>query len=260
MYPAVFFALFPPFPRENKVFVAMSFAEEFRQRWKQVIEPAVREIGLDPHRVDVSKISDSILTHILNGIATSRLILADVSADAKGIRNGNVMYEVGIAHATRQPQEVVLFRSDQEKLLFDLANIRVNSYDPDSHPDVAKQVVKEALSEALHEIDVTKNLAVKRAVEALDQVSFRILATAIAQGTVKHPQLRTMGQILGSMADVQALSRLLELGLITTRYVKLPLGALDQLSDEEVLNKLVYLPTPLGKAVVEEIGSRFGNP
>ncbi len=149
MYPAQFFGLFPSFPQENKVFVAMGFDKQFQSRWEQVIKPSIVEIGLEPYRVDPSRISDSILTEILSGIGKSRLIFADVSVDSKGVRNGNVMYEVGIAHAMRQPQEVVLFRSDKEKLLFDIANIRVNTYDPDGDPKGAGRSVKGALSETL---------------------------------------------------------------------------------------------------------------
>jgi hypothetical protein len=39
MYPANYFGLFPPFPRENTVFVAMSFDPRFQTRWSNVIVP-----------------------------------------------------------------------------------------------------------------------------------------------------------------------------------------------------------------------------
>jgi hypothetical protein len=258
MYPAQFFGLFPSFPQENKVFVAMGFDKQFQRRWEQVIMPSIVEIGLEPHRVDASRISDSILTEILSGIGKSRLILADVSVDSKGVRNGNVMYEVGIAHAMRQPQEVVLFRSDKEKLLFDIANIRINTYDPDGDPNGAGRNVKGALSEALREIDTTKSLAVQRAAEALDQEGFLILAEAAANRAVRHPQLRTMRQVMANMARVNAIPHLLELGLLTALYPKLPSETLEKLEDKEALENLVYVPTPLGEAVVNEIGNRFG--
>jgi len=147
MYPSHFFGLFPPFPREDKVFVAMSFDPRFDQRWSEVIAPAVRRVlwndkALEPLRVDSRKVSDSILTEILDGISKSRLILADITTIGKlndtSIRNGNVMYEVGIAHAVRLPEEVLLFRSDGDTLLFDTSNIRVNKYQPEISPDEAR--------------------------------------------------------------------------------------------------------------------------
>ena len=83
MYPLNLFTLFPPFPRNNRVFVAMSFNEAFRKRWDDVIGPAVGSvrlngIPLEPHRADMRKVSDSILTEILTEISECRLILADV--------------------------------------------------------------------------------------------------------------------------------------------------------------------------------------
>ena len=63
----------------------------------------------------------------MDGITSSRLFLADVTSIGKRddvpIRNGNVMYEIGLAHAVRLPEEVLLFRSDSDRLLFDLANV-----------------------------------------------------------------------------------------------------------------------------------------
>src|SRR5258707_10872964 len=106
MYPANYFGLFPPFPRRDTVFVAMSFDPQFDKRWAEVIAPGVRNVRvndsrLEPVRVDARQISESILTEILSGVSTSRLFLADITTlehiGNRAVRNGNVMYEVGIA-------------------------------------------------------------------------------------------------------------------------------------------------------------------
>src|SRR4051794_20297466 len=98
MYPAQFFSLFPAFPRTDKVFVAMSFDQAFETRWDKVIDPAIRRVRADgkplqPLRVDVRKVSDSILTDILDGLSSSRFVLADLTSiseiDGKAVRNGN---------------------------------------------------------------------------------------------------------------------------------------------------------------------------
>ena len=47
MYPAIFFGLFPPFPRDERAFVAMSFDPRFDARWKNVIVPAVRSVHVN---------------------------------------------------------------------------------------------------------------------------------------------------------------------------------------------------------------------
>jgi hypothetical protein len=172
MFPSQYFNLFPPFPRENKVFVAMSFHPMFNKRWESVIAPAIKKVErnnvpLEPYRVDIRRVSDSILTEILTGISSSLVIFADVSSvgkiEEKPIRNGNVMYEVGLAHATRLPEEVILFRSDNDELLFDVANVRINSYDPDDDPETVVRLVGGAILEAIKEVDLKKNLAVKAA-------------------------------------------------------------------------------------------------
>ena len=129
MFRSLFYHLFPAFPREDTAFVAMSFAEAFSSRWENVLAPAIGRVkvndkALAPVRVDARKVSDSILTEILDGIGRARVVLADITAhDARGFRgrNGNVMYEVGLAHAVRLPEEVLLFRSDDQQLLFDVS-------------------------------------------------------------------------------------------------------------------------------------------
>jgi len=102
-----------------QVFVAMNFGPAYLDRFTNVIAPAVAgvELGKRPLtavRVDNSKTGESILTEIIDGIAHSQLVLADVSTAGRdsvtgdAYRNGNVMYEVGIALACRQPAEVIL--------------------------------------------------------------------------------------------------------------------------------------------------------
>ncbi len=63
----------------------MSFDAEFNPRWEKVIKPAINRLKLkdgnflEAHRVDIRKISDSILTEILGEISNSLLVLADIS-------------------------------------------------------------------------------------------------------------------------------------------------------------------------------------
>src|SRR5690349_11432120 len=129
MYPHTFLSLFPPFPRNDNVFVAMSFDKSLKLRFEAVIQPAIEKAGLKAIVVRKSTISDSILTEILSGISDSRLVLVDLTGPAgSGKTSPNVMYEMGIAHAVRQPAEVILFRSDTGDIPFDMTNVRVNQY------------------------------------------------------------------------------------------------------------------------------------
>lgn len=259
MYPHKFFNLFPPFPRENKVFVAMDFDNRFDNRWEKIIKPAVesikhKEISLEPYRADIRKISDSILTDILIGIGNCQLFFADLTTigylDKKAIRNWNVMYEIGIAHAVRLPEEVVLFKSDDDDLPFDLANVRVNKYDPDKKPDEAIDKVMNAIKYAFDEINLQKHLAVSRTAESLDFHSHLILMY------IKSEQRNGVLKLgLEHLSDnpllANSISRLLELGILRVQYAPLTAKTLHNLLEKRKYEELIsYKITPFGSEVV----------
>lgn len=52
------------------------------------------------------------------------------------------MYEIGLAHAIRHPEEVLIIRSDADPLLFDVANIRVHRYDLNKPEEASKQLTR----------------------------------------------------------------------------------------------------------------------
>ena len=148
----------------------MSFDDEFTPRWKNVLEPAINDVlhygsSLKVFRVDLSKIGDAILTEILHGLSESAVIVADISTigfmaraprEPLVVRSANVLYEVGIAHASRRPEEVVLFRSDKDKLDFDVQGVRVHEYDPDGNPEAARTLVGETVAESLRSVDAAR--------------------------------------------------------------------------------------------------------
>src|ERR1019366_4507281 len=113
--------------------------------------------------------------------------------DGHVCRNSNVFYEVGIAHAARMPEEVLLFRSDHDAITFDIANIRVNSYEPDDKPAEARKIVAEAITSALREIDLRRSITVQRTVDSLDGEALEVLE-GTGQGKMKHPQMGTVGE------------------------------------------------------------------
>src|SRR5207249_9896684 len=121
-----------------------------------------------------------------------------------------VMYEVGLAHAVRQPPEVLLFRSDDERLLFDVANVRVNRYDPDSQPEQARELVSGAIREALQEIDLQRSLTVKRLANGIDAGGVEFLVGAGEPGGREYPDAKSGGQVLGTSAEGQTIPRLTE--------------------------------------------------
>ncbi len=169
----------------SQVFVAMSFSDIYKRRFDEVIAPAIRAISvngqsLEPFRVDFSKSGDSILTDIMDGIAHCMLFVADVSIighDSKtgqAYRNGNVMYEVGLAVACRQPTEVLLIRDDQERFLFDVSTIphvHLNFADTDN----AKLRLQEILIERLREIKYLGDARVVQAIASLSNDELQVV-------------------------------------------------------------------------------------
>lgn len=237
----------------------MSFAERFTSRWEQVLAPSIQRVQVNdkplvPVRVDARKVSDSILTEILDGIARARVVVADITAhgtDESHGRNGNVMYEVGLAHATRLPEEVLLFRSDDHHLLFDVSQVRVNRYDPDTNPDAARDQVADTIVSALRELELRRHRAVERAASQLDYPSWMLLVEAQQGSGVSHPVRATMGQVLGAIERADAIARLLDLGAIEAKFVQVTIEALAAEVPGSPADILKYHATPFGDAVAQ---------
>lgn len=223
MHPSSFLRTYWRLELRPQVFVAMSFGAVYASRFSDIIRPAVRSLApegvqLEAYRVDNSKTGDSILTEILDGIAHSRLFMADVSSVGRdavtGIpyRNANVLYEVGLALACRLPEEVLLVRDDQDKFLFDVStvpHVNVNFADPSR----ATTVIAEALGDRLRAQGFSHDARVTLAVAALTNKELDILLEM-----ADDPAGRARGwDVSGSVLSVyeHALSRLLDKGVIT---------------------------------------------
>jgi hypothetical protein len=175
MYPQLFLRTFWQMQFKPQIFVAMSFDDKYKPRFDDIIAPAIRSIevdgvSLEPHRVDISKSGDSILTDINDGIAHSQLVLADVSSSigkdsitGQPYRNANVMYEVGLALACRQPTEILLVRDDHDKFLFDVSTIPHMSIDF-TDEDLAIKTLKEKLEARIKERNYINDARVKLAI------------------------------------------------------------------------------------------------
>ncbi len=267
MYPMNLFAMFPPFPRKDIVFVAMSFDERFSHRWNNVIRPGIQRISsgnnrLEPVRIDERNISDSIMTEILLEISHARLVLADISSVGKvgdrTVRNGNVMYEVGLAQAVRLPEEVILVRSDEDYLLFDVQGVRVNKYSPEDAPEGATDIVAGLVLEALKQVELAKTIAVKQVLDKLDFQGWSLLAKG-AEGVIKHPQIRTMRDALSyGSSRLPSLLRLLDLGLVKMHCEKITEEKLKEGREPQPEELFTYKTTEFGLAVLEAYGMAAG--
>lgn len=95
-------------------------------------------------RSDRINVPGSITGQIIQNLLVADLVIADISG-----LNPNVMYELGIRHATRLP--VILLASRGETIPFDIANVRVIIYDVSSLDDTA--AAREALVRFIGAVD-----------------------------------------------------------------------------------------------------------
>lgn len=177
MHPHVFLKTLWRLEMRPQVFVAMSFSKEYDRRFEQILAPAIRSVEIDglrmePYRVDSSRSGDSVLTDIVDGIAHSQLVLADVSVTGKdsitgnSYRSANVMYEVGLALACRQPAEVLLVRDDREEFLFDVSTIPHLTVDFDDHGR-AENILKRELDARIKERRLVEDARARMLAESL---------------------------------------------------------------------------------------------
>jgi len=118
-------ALTPP---QNNMFVVMKFGDAILDSaFEGVYEPEGLEAGFD-RVIRVDKIQDSgnISQQIVERIATSKLIVADLSGERP-----NCYYEAGFAHALGKP--VVFCVREQDKIHFDLAVYRFIVWDTEAN-------------------------------------------------------------------------------------------------------------------------------
>ena len=105
--------------RETKqVFVAMWFNFEMSDAYKHGIEPAIRDVGFIPMRIDEKKDANRIDDDIITEIERSRFVVADMTHGADGVR-GSVYYEAGFAHGHGLEVIYCCRRDCMERLPFD---------------------------------------------------------------------------------------------------------------------------------------------
>jgi hypothetical protein len=251
MYPREYFDTYWRPNLKNEVFVIMSFTPEFEDVWTQAIRPAVeQDTRGNPfaHRVDATTLAGSIITEILDGIAHARLVFADVSVCASGRwagqRNGNAMYELGLAHALRPATELVVARSDAEQINFDIAGIKIQSYDR-SDLAAARQTFGQLLNDRLDDLNQVKHLKTVQALESLDADCLNLLANSGKNESFSVIPAKTMGDVMAQINDgtKESVRHLLALGII--RFdANMSAGA------------YAYHWTDFGRAVLKKLGIR----
>jgi tetratricopeptide (TPR) repeat protein len=90
---------------------------DFDALWNRVYRPVIDELGYESVRADQDT-GASIILEMLERLFFSDLVVADMT-----LPNGNVYYEIGIRHATRETG-CILVSADWARPLFDTAQMR----------------------------------------------------------------------------------------------------------------------------------------
>ena len=99
-------------------FVAMWFNCSLTDAWERGIEPAIRDVGYKPVRIDRKEHLNKIDDEIIAEISKSRFVVADFTHGADGARGG-VYYEAGFAHGLNIPVIFSCKKDVMDKVHFD---------------------------------------------------------------------------------------------------------------------------------------------
>jgi hypothetical protein len=131
----------------HDVFVAMPFTKPFQRAYETVIERAIVAVSVGGKRLNARIINRAtsgapdIHERIFDAIIHSRLVIADMTVQASCVgdagaarwqANANVAYEVGLASAWRNPEDILLIHQAHRdhSYSFDIQNLRHVEYDP----------------------------------------------------------------------------------------------------------------------------------
>jgi len=101
-------------PDSNQAFVAMWFHESTVDAWQNGLDPALRECGYDPVRIDMVRHNDRIDHKIVAEIRRSGLLVADFTGNRQG-----VYFEAGYARGLGIPVISTCQAQHASKLHFD---------------------------------------------------------------------------------------------------------------------------------------------
>jgi hypothetical protein len=154
----------------DRCFVIQPFdGGAFDARYDDILDPAIREAGLDPYRVDRDPKASIPIQEIETQIRSSRICLADITND-----NPNIWFELGFAIAAFK--EVVLICSDtrQARFPFDVQHRSIISYStssPRDFTDLGRKITAklEALLEKEETLSAAAELSKLQKIQGLEQ-------------------------------------------------------------------------------------------
>ncbi len=240
MWAKFFFERFWESTQRNELFVCMPFHQEFDKRFSTIVEPSAREAGFEKAaRVDQSTEGNVITDKIWDGIANCKMVLVDLTDDpqSKGHVNGNVLLELGVAQAMREPSAVVIIRDEDPKTAdFDVRGLTINR---PGGGKLSKEWLKDLLCASVRNHNWSESKRVKAAAESIDEIGL-VLMWEIGRRPKDWRHFNTVGQ----PAEVKlAVLRLMDLGIL-----RLGTGGPSAPTEH------AYHWTPFGDQVIKHLG------
>lgn len=147
VHPASYYETFMRYESSDEVFVAMPFSKAFAHVFDTIVAKAIRAVRIRGKPMEPRVINrgttgaPDIHEKIFDAIVHSRLVIADMTVQGSCLgddgktrwqANPNVAYEVGLACAWRNPEDVLLIHQTcgDHSYSFDVQNLRHFEYDP----------------------------------------------------------------------------------------------------------------------------------
>lgn len=214
MYAKSFFELFWTADQRNELFVCMPFHDSFDGKFRDVIGPSAKKAGFDKaERVKEDWQANVITDRIFDGIANSKMLLFDLADDpispcqfSKQV-NGNVLYELGVANAIREPQDILLIRGGSPlKVPFDISGLNINVYEG----ELKAEWLSDKLKTALEKQKWYMSKRAQAAARSIDDNGFLLMATIGCR-----PQGYNHFNVMHQPQEVKmAVLRLMDLGIL----------------------------------------------
>jgi len=179
MYAKYFFERFWEGEQRNELFVCMPFDDSFDGKFNDTMNTAAQKAGFEKAvRVKEEWDANVITDKIFNCIANSKMLLFDLSDDPKSPCkhskqvNSNVLYELGVSNAMREPQDIVLIREEpSSRLPFDISGMTVNGHTGPLKVDW----LSTRLDEARGQQEWHKSKRVKAAAQSMEEIGLKYM-------------------------------------------------------------------------------------
>lgn len=240
MWTKFFFERFWESEQRNELFVCMPFHHGFHGRFADIIDPSAKEAGFDKAvRVDQSTEGNVVTDKIWTGIANSKMILVDLTDDPKSKDhvNGNVLLELGVAQAMREPSAVVIIRDqDPNTADFDVRGLTINQ---PRDGKLTREWLTDLLRGSVKNHNWSESKRVRAVAESIDEIGLMLMCS-----NGRLPKDWRYFNTVGQPAEVKlAVLRLIDLGIL-----RLGTGGVNHPTEH------AYHWTPFGDQVMRHLG------